>query len=384
MTCLILASFLFTVKYAQQGRSKELWRAAALAGLAASTKYNAVLIALPAIAVASGLGFGPSHKHMPHGRISRLMRFGLTVLLAFLAGTPFALISLKSFLAGFSQEFSHLMSGHGILIGRGWAVHLTTSLRYGLGLPLLIISIGGLVWMARRATRSAVLVALFPVAYYAMIGRGYTVFVRYMLPVIPFLCLTGAWASVRFGSALASSIGRPAKTTWMALLLSALIIAPSAWNMIQIDRLLATADSRLLAAEWLRTNMPASATIFQTGSLYSHVQLGVPALSPRSEEWEFDEGKGQFMRKGTRSPAPPDFIIVLSSPLELYTPVPPGLDIILTRDFRLVQRIRAFDPSANSSVFDRIDAFFLPLSGFGGTERPGPNIDIYRRYVPDP
>ena len=382
VTCLILASFLFTVRYAQQGRSKELWRAAALAGLAASTKYNALLIALPALAVASGFGFGLS-KHMAPGRIRRLMRFGLTALLAFLAGTPFALISLKSFLAGFSQEFSHLMSGHGLLIGRGWIVHFATSLRYGLGLPLLIISIGGLVWMARRATRSAVLVGLFPVAYFMMIGRGYTVFVRYMLPVIPFLCLTGAWASVSFGSALASAIGRSARTIWMTLLLAALIIAPSTWNVIQIDRLLATSDSRLLAAEWLRTNMPASATIFQTGSLYSQVQLGVPALLPRSEEWEFDEGKGQFMRKGTCSPDPPDFIIVLSSPLELYTPVPPGLDIALTRDFRLVQRIRAYDPGAISGVFDRIDAFFLPLSGFGGIERPGPNIDIYRRHAPD-
>jgi hypothetical protein len=30
-------------------------------------------------------------------------------------------------------------------------------------------------------------------------------------------------------------------------------------------------------------------------------------------------------------------------------------------------------------VYDQQDAFFLPLSGFSGIGRPGPNISIYRR-----
>jgi hypothetical protein len=31
------------------------------------------------------------------------------------------------------------------------------------------------------------------------------------------------------------------------------------------------------------------------------------------------------------------------------------------------------------AVFDRQDAFFLPIAGFSGVERPGPNVSIYLR-----
>jgi hypothetical protein len=40
-----------------------------------------------------------------------------------------------------------------------------------------------------------------------------------------------------------------------------------------------------------------------------------------------------------------------------------------------------FDPFAPGTfrpVYDSIDAFFVPMAGFGGVERPGPKITIYR------
>jgi 4-amino-4-deoxy-L-arabinose transferase-like glycosyltransferase len=377
-TCAILAAFLFTMRFAQDGRLKDLRWSAALVGVAASTKYNALVIGLPALAVVAGLNFEKTKREWPT-RIRRLANFGLVAVLAFLAMMPFALADWRQFFAGFSQEFGHLMAGHGLLVGRGWIVHLTTSLRYGLGLPLLIVAIAGLVWMARVAPRSALLVGLFPVVYFLMMGRGYTVFARYMLPIMPFLCLTGAWAIVRLGSVLASATGPSTKRTWMTVMLSAIIIAPSASNVVHIDRLLARPDSRLIAAKWLRSNMPAAATVYQSGSIYSQVQLKSPSLFAPSEDWGFDEGEARFMRGGASSPDQPDIVIVQESPLELYTAVPRTLDTVLARDYRQVHRVQAYDPGAISGVFDRIDAFFLPLSGFGGIDRPGPNISIYRR-----
>lgn len=377
-TCIILASFYFTVRFAKDGRSKDMVRSAVLVGLAASTKYTALLIGIPALAAVAGLSLRPSRCKWPT-RIRRLANFGLVALFALLAMMPSAMANWRQFFAGLYQEFGHLMAGHGLLLGRGWIVHLTTSLRYGLGLPLLIASIVGLIWMARMSPRRAFLLGLFPVAYFLMMGRGYTVFARYMLPIIPFLCLTGAWAIVRLSSALASVIGQSTKGTWITVLLAALFIAPSTWNVVRIDRLLAIPDSRLLADAWLRSNMPAGATVYQSGSIYSQVQWKGPSLFAPAEDWSFEEAAARFFRAGAPSVSQPDFVIVQESPLELYTAVPRALDVVLAQDYTLVQRIEAYDPAAISGVFDRIDAFFLPLSGFGGIHRPGPNMAIYRK-----
>ena len=47
-TALVTLSFLYTVKFASGGRRREAIVSALWAGLAASTKYNAALIVLPA------------------------------------------------------------------------------------------------------------------------------------------------------------------------------------------------------------------------------------------------------------------------------------------------------------------------------------------------
>jgi len=377
-TCAVLASFFFTVKFAQDGRSKDLWWSAVLVGLAGATKYNAILIGLPAIAVAAGLSFRLSSGRWP-ARIRQLIQFGLAASLVFLAAMPFVLTSVRPFLTGFSQEFEHLMAGHGLLLGRGWIVHLTLSLRYGLGWPLLISSFAGFVWMVRVAPRTALLVGLFPVAYFAFMGRGYTVFARYMLPILPFLCLTGAWAVVRLGSLLARGVLASTRSMRLTVLLAALIIAPSFLQVVQTDRLLAITDSRLLAAEWLRSNLASEGTVYQTGRIYSQVQMKPPSLSPPNEDWGFDEEEARFTRGGNVSDDQPNFVIIQRSPLELYTAVPHGLDRILERDYIHVHSVLAYDSSARAGIFDQIDAFFLPLSGFKGIVRPGPNIFIYRR-----
>jgi hypothetical protein len=44
---------------------------------------------------------------------------------------------------------------------------------------------------------------------------------------------------------------------------------------------------------------------------------------------------------------------------------------------QFVQQIVSEDDRAN--VYDRQDEFFVPLGGFHGIERPGPNLRVYVR-----
>ena len=41
--------------------------------------------------------------------------------------------------------------------------------------------------------------------------------------------------------------------------------------------------------------------------------------------------------------------------------------------------IEAQDLSAKGAIYDWQDEFYLPLAGFGGIWRPGPNLTIYVR-----
>jgi hypothetical protein len=41
--------------------------------------------------------------------------------------------------------------------------------------------------------------------------------------------------------------------------------------------------------------------------------------------------------------------------------------------------VNGVPPPAGSGIYDRQDAFFLPIAGFTGVARPGPTVLIYRR-----
>jgi Dolichyl-phosphate-mannose-protein mannosyltransferase len=371
-TSLLCLSFLFTVRYARQGGRRDAWSSAILAGLAASTKYNAGLIALPGLwAIAAGGG-----TKVDRGRLM-IVYVALTAV-AFCAGTPYALIDSPSFLSALASVSAHLRGGHAAFAGTGWSVHLTSSLRHGLGWPLLLAGMAGVALLLLRERRSGLIFALFPVTYFAIIGAGQTAFARYIIPIVPFLCLSAAYLTVQSARALALRNPRVSAPA-MAWLLAALLAAPSAWTAARTDYLLAQTDSRLIAAEWIRASFPDRTTMYQTGSGYGHVQVATadPRAATGYPEVAFDERAG-FLDKDGRAAASPDLIIVQECPLP-YCDVPAGLRQILTTGYERQRTFTALDAKNESLAYDRDDAFFVPLAGFGAVQRPGPNLIVYAR-----
>jgi hypothetical protein len=155
----------------------------------------------------------------------------------------------------------------------------------------------------------------------------------------------------------------------LAIIIAALVAAPSLWSAIETDRLLQRVDNRLLAAAWLRENFQDGASLFQTGSSYGHLQMQKEGFVPdlRYSEVPIDA-----------TPAP-DIIVVLRCPLG-YCDVPAGLNRALSGYVPLIAFVaaRLDDPEL---VYDRDDAFFVPLAGFRAVTRPGPNVEIYGRQA---
>ena len=123
--------------------------------------------------------------------LSRWALFVAIAIAAFGLTSPYCFVAYEEWIAALQGITAHLAAGHGVVLGRGWVVHLTSSLRFGLGLPLLVAGLTGLFLLVWKHPAKGMIVVAFPVAYWSVIGSGYTVFARYILPVVPFLCLSG-------------------------------------------------------------------------------------------------------------------------------------------------------------------------------------------------
>jgi len=323
-----------------------------------------VLMAVPAavvIASAPGRVMGPLLA-----RWRLLAWFGLFLLSAFLITSPYTVLDFQHFFADVTYESRHLAEGHGPDLGRGWTYHFTTTLRYGVGEPVLAAGLLGLVLLSWRNPRTGALVALFPVTYYLVLGSGRTVFARYMLPVVPFLCLTAGYAATEASGWLTRRIGRPSWAPAVSACVVAALLLPSARSVLAFDRLMARTDSRLLARRWVEARFPPGTTIAQLGW-----EPGHPFLQDSSEV------------KYLRLPFPPeatlpDLVIVQSSVVETPAVDLGGSQAILDTayELRYVRDVSSADPA---NVYDRQDEFYLPLAGFKGIDRPGPNLRIYVR-----
>jgi hypothetical protein len=302
----------------------------------------------------------------------------------------------------------HLRGGHGEIVIGGWE-HLGFSLTHGLGLPLFALGVMGAVLLCVRAPKHALIVLSFPVLYSLIAGSASTAFVRYAIPLLPFLCLTAAFATVRIARGI---VRRPGPAGALAAALAALAVSPSLWSSAAFDRLMAKSDTRTLAAEWTLEHVPAGSSLCMTSS-YGRIKLPphdsileedlrrsaqedpdgnhARMVSGRLRMREQGAQRGFFecryvpdrdvfrMTRFGRTVARPDYVVVAESPLGGYESLPKELTELIESDYETVEQFSGHAAGIPASRYDRADAFFLPYSTFEGIDRPGPNIRIFAR-----
>jgi hypothetical protein len=392
MVTFVVASVLAAERLRQDGTPRAATLAGGLAGLATSIKYNAAILVFPLVIAA--LLAPRRHRH---ARGPALAAVALAYMGAcFLAGTPYAIADFTTFWKDFSYELNHLRVGQFVDVGGGWRQHLTASLPLGMGWPLFALGLLGMGWTAFRAPEPAAVLWSFPVVYFWAIGRGETAFFRYMLPVVPFLCM---------GAGL---LAGPLGLLRLALPFAAF---PTLASSIAAIRLFNAGDTRDAMGRWIEANVPKDAAILHAGA-YS----GAPMLQRNVENQtrEYTAKRGRADSAGFRKPDDPrwyrhdrpmyDVVFlekqgiefasqrsledVLADPprwleteayfLDHYSSVPPELRRLAEARYELVHREDAF-VSVNAPVFDQQDALYLPAAGFEGFTRMGPTLSLYRR-----
>ena len=358
---------------ASNGSWQSLVVAGIVSGLATSLKYNAALL------VTVGL-FLEAHSAIVRREpwragLYRSALFGLSMLGGFLVGTPFAIVDRQTFMAGIRFVGEHLSSGHVhdgqvLAVSNAPWVYASFMLPAAVGWPIFVTGIAGLALLAWQKPRLGIAFVLFPAIYFVTASRGMTVLARYMLPVIPFLCIGAAYA-VRLAvepfrdRRLMAGVGTAAVVG---------LLLPSAIPVVRLDALLARPDNRLIVAKWIGEHVGAGRSMWQSGSVYGRVQY-FSTSTPVA--WTYDEEAGVFMNEGGARGRLPDYILIQRSPLILYSRVPDAINKLLSSSYLLIQSFNTGLASLVQDDYDPADAFFVPLVRLKAVRRPGPEFDLY-------
>ncbi|MFT5049652.1 MAG: hypothetical protein ACI8QZ_001045 [Chlamydiales bacterium] len=188
--------------------SRWLVGAALAAGFSCGTKYTGGILLLPLLIAAAQVW----KQRSMHARAVRAAGLLGVFVLAFVLTTPGAVLQPFIFLRHVGFEIDHYRTGHyGATIDSGLP-HLAAMMRYlfvhlfsqqvALALLVSISAAIGLMHCVRRAPRTALLLASFPIAYLLYMSTQRVLFVRNLLFVAPVIAVfaahgaTGLWSSL--------------------------------------------------------------------------------------------------------------------------------------------------------------------------------------------
>jgi hypothetical protein len=232
-------------------------------------------LALSLVGIAAALA-----SPVAHARVRGVALAVALTLAGFLVANPYALLDHHAFWDDGIRKQTETAGDEGGKLGlantSGWVYYLGTS-TWGLGwLPSLFALGGGLALLIRRHRLAWVLVPA-PLLLFLYLGHQSRFFARWMLPVYPVLCVLAAFALV----ALADRISR----RFVLAGLCALALVQGLLFSVHNDVVLARADTRMLARQWMVANIPGGR------------KLVVEPVFP--DQWAADVGTPLFQYTGS-------------------------------------------------------------------------------------
>jgi hypothetical protein len=230
-----------------------MWAAGLLAGLAMSTHYYAVFLALP-------LSLAAIHPSFPtepvRARLRRLAGAGLCSAAAFIAASPFLVIrpmtAWRDIVANREIVMDRATAASGAF--GSWGFYLEWLARDVTGLVAFLLAVGGAVICAAIDWRRAGLLVTFPLVFLLFIANTYPAS-RYLNPIVPFVTVF-AGAAVWWLRQQSHSVVRIG-----AVVLLAMAAIEGAVGSLRIDRFFQQTDTRTLAQSWVERHVPEGTSI---------------------------------------------------------------------------------------------------------------------------
>jgi 4-amino-4-deoxy-L-arabinose transferase-like glycosyltransferase len=253
------------------------WKAGIAIGLAAGSKYNGIFLAIPLLfahlaqIVPAGSTLVESLRIVRKPRrvfSSLLLGAGAIAVAVFIATTPYAVIEPSVFfhnLARASRALSQnvVEGNHHYLTTTPYWYYIENLLFWAMGPVTEVACLLGLCYAAARHRKQDVIMLIWVLLYFAVVGGWLNKAVRYTLPMLPFLALFAANLFVegrRYFLERGQRMGAVVTTTLALLTLaSSLFYAGAYLNIYRQEH------SEIQAIRWAAAHIPSGSTILLEG-----------------------------------------------------------------------------------------------------------------------
>jgi hypothetical protein len=326
-------SLLGTAGVLRKGRRRDYLLAGAGLGLACATKYTAGIAVIPLLA-ALAVGYLDAEPAARRGVLVGLALAGAAALLAFVIANPYAVLDYDSFHRELVHQSSLSAESQGKLGAprHGGILYYLWSLSWGLGwVPALAALAGALtVWRSQR--RLGWLLVPAPLLFLAFMGLQGRYFGRWLMPILPILCLLAAFFILQAAEAGARLIARarrrrspasrmpgedrggtvasPVVRIALVAVLVAVSLGQGLLHGVHSGLVLARADTRNLTRAWMLTHIPRGAAIVAepvSPDAWARERPGAPAC-PRYRWCKYPSLLSRISPAGKLASGPPRLV----------------------------------------------------------------------------
>jgi 4-amino-4-deoxy-L-arabinose transferase-like glycosyltransferase len=289
MTFFLVLILYLCVDIVEKKNQKAYLLTGLVTGIAIATKQTALLM-IPVIGFAHLLSLWQGRGHsLPERwltlRSSASLKklaivFGITALV-FLIANPFVVMNPAKFLDMSRRTFDFVKGANQPqwtfqFTGTTMGYWFSNLLYYGMGPALEILCLLGVLWALWKRKWTDGLVLLFLAIYFVSIGFGYMKFIRYAIPLLPFLCLLGA----RFATELCE-IAKPRALRIIIQIGITLVGGLSVFYTMAYLNIYKQSDVRIQASQWIHAHIPSGSTILSDiswatpllGDMFFHPQF---------------------------------------------------------------------------------------------------------------
>ncbi len=272
MVFFLMLSFLCIWFIYIKGDTKFYILAGLFAGLATATKYGGQMLFLP-LFLAHLFYVLDNKRSIKEIFFSHKLILSVVFFLGgFLAGCPYSVLDFAKFWNDFKWQSQHLLqTGHygSSTAQPAWLFYLQYGMAENIGKFSQYLVYGGVLLGLVRRKRKDLILIVFPLVLFVLIGSWKSMAARYLLPLTPFLVLIAAFFLDAILTKIASPLGKKnprfplpvLQSRYLNWVVIVLVLFPSVVKVLRFDYLLTQKDTRTLAKEWINRNLPKGSTL---------------------------------------------------------------------------------------------------------------------------